>query len=88
MLLLLLALPGATYLYAGDELGLPEVALPDDDLRDPTWRRSGGTERGRDGARVPLPWTRDDCGAPRLLPAGTRAPHLAAAAARVGGATA
>ncbi len=58
VLLLLLALPGATYLYAGDELGLPEVALEDADLRDPTWRRSGGIERGRDGARVPLPWTR------------------------------
>ncbi len=57
VLLMLLALPGATYLYAGDELGLPEVRLRDEDLRDPTWRRSGGTERGRDGARVPLPWT-------------------------------
>jgi alpha-glucosidase len=57
VLLVLLALPGATYLYAGDELCLPEVTLADADLRDPTWRRSGGTERGRDGARVPLPWT-------------------------------
>ena len=57
VLLFLLALPGATYLYAGDELGLPEVRLRDDDLRDPTWRRSGFTERGRDGCRVPLPWT-------------------------------
>ncbi|MEH0985390.1 alpha-amylase family glycosyl hydrolase [Micromonospora sp. CPCC 205556] len=57
MLLLLLALPGAVYLYAGDELGLPEVALADDEIRDPVFRRSGGTERGRDGARVPLPWT-------------------------------
>ena len=57
VLLFLLALPGATYLYAGDELGLPEVLLPDADLRDPTWWRSGHTERGRDGCRVPLPWT-------------------------------
>jgi alpha-glucosidase len=59
VLLLLLALPGSTYLYAGDELGLPEVVLREEDLRDPTWRRSGHTERGRDGARVPLPWTTD-----------------------------
>ena len=59
VLLLLLALPGATYLYAGDELGLPEASLRDEDLRDPTWWRSGFTERGRDGARVPLPWTTD-----------------------------
>ncbi|MFF5175779.1 alpha-amylase family glycosyl hydrolase [Micromonospora sp. NPDC000089] len=57
VLLLMLALPGAVYLYAGDELGLPEVALADTDRRDPVFRRSGGTDRGRDGARVPLPWS-------------------------------
>ncbi|MBB6172832.1 alpha-glucosidase [Nocardiopsis mwathae] len=55
--LLTLALPGSAYLYQGEELGLPEVAdLPEDALRDPTWERSGRTERGRDGCRVPLPW--------------------------------
>ncbi len=73
VLLLLLALPGATYLYAGDELGLPEVELADADLRDPTWRRSGGTERGRDGARVPLPWRYDAAGHHGFSPAGTQA---------------
>jgi alpha-glucosidase len=56
--LLALALPGSTYLYQGEELGLHEVAdLPEESLQDPTWIRSGGTERGRDGCRVPLPWT-------------------------------
>jgi len=25
-------------------------------LQDPTWERSGHTDRGRDGERVPLPW--------------------------------
>ncbi len=54
--LLLLALPGAAFLYAGEELGLPEVDLPDEALRDPVWERSGHTRRGRDGCRVPLPW--------------------------------
>jgi len=54
--LLQLALPGAAFLYAGDELGLRNVELPDDALQDPVWERSGHTERGRDGARVPLPW--------------------------------
>lgn len=54
--LLLLALPGAAYIYNGGELGLADVELPDDALQDPTWERSGHTERGRDGARVPLPW--------------------------------
>jgi alpha-glucosidase len=58
--LLALALPGSTYLYQGEELGLPEVAdLPSDELQDPTWIRSDGTEKGRDGCRVPLPWTTD-----------------------------
>jgi alpha-glucosidase len=28
-------------------------------LQDPAFRRSGGTEKGRDGCRVPLPWTVD-----------------------------
>ncbi|GAA3757761.1 glycoside hydrolase family 13 protein [Salinactinospora qingdaonensis] len=55
--LLMLALPGSAYLYQGEELGLPEVTdLPDEVLQDPTWQRSGGVERGRDGCRVPLPW--------------------------------
>jgi alpha-glucosidase len=56
--LLMLALPGSSYLYQGEELGLHEVAeLPEDELQDPTWVRSGRTFKGRDGCRVPLPWT-------------------------------
>jgi alpha-glucosidase len=58
-LLMELALPGAVYLYQGEELGLPEVDdIPEDKLADPVWERSGRTRRGRDGCRVPLPWTR------------------------------
>ncbi|MFC6884892.1 glycoside hydrolase family 13 protein [Actinomadura yumaensis] len=56
--LLSLALPGSAYVYQGEELGLPEVEdLPDDLRQDPIWRRSGHTDRGRDGCRVPLPWS-------------------------------
>ncbi|MFD7159690.1 glycoside hydrolase family 13 protein [Kribbella sp. NPDC059898] len=56
--LLELALPGGAYIYQGDELGLPEVEdLPEDKLDDPTWERSGRTVRGRDGCRVPIPWS-------------------------------
>ncbi len=55
--LLMLALPGSAYVYQGEELGLPQVTdLPDDVLQDPTFFRTGGAERGRDGCRVPLPW--------------------------------
>lgn len=56
MILVELALPGVVFLYNGEELGLPDVALPDAVLQDPVWQRSGHTERGRDGCRVPLPW--------------------------------
>ena len=59
-ILLMLALPGGAYLYQGEELGLWEVNdLPEKVLDDPTWERSGKTDRGRDGCRVPLPWSGD-----------------------------
>jgi alpha-glucosidase len=56
MALVLLGLPGVVYLYNGAELGLPNVTLPDWAIQDPTYFRSGGQKRGRDGCRVPLPW--------------------------------
>ncbi len=56
MALVEFALPGVVFIYNGAELGLPNVDLPDDVLQDPVWERSGHTERGRDGCRVPLPW--------------------------------
>ncbi len=56
--LLMLSLPGTAYIYQGEELGLFEVAdLPTDQLQDPLWKRSGHVIKGRDGCRVPLPWT-------------------------------
>ncbi|WP_422753433.1 glycoside hydrolase family 13 protein [Micromonospora sp. WMMD708] len=52
--LLMLALPGSTYLYQGEELGLPEVLdLPDALRQDPAFLRTG---ESRDGCRVPIPW--------------------------------
>jgi alpha-glucosidase len=54
--LLQLALPGAAYLYNGDELGMPDDELPDEALQDPIWERSGHAERGRDACRIPMPW--------------------------------
>ncbi|MBW8484198.1 glycoside hydrolase family 13 protein [Actinomadura parmotrematis] len=57
-LLFVLALPGSAYLYQGEELGLPEVTdIPADARQDPIWKRTGGKEAGRDGCRVPLPWS-------------------------------
>jgi alpha-glucosidase len=55
--LLTAALPGSLYIYQGDELGLPEVELPVEAIQDPMHFRSGGVDPGRDGCRVPLPWS-------------------------------
>ena len=53
----MLGLPGASYLYQGEELGLPEhTTLAAEFRQDPTFARTGGKRVGRDGCRVPLPW--------------------------------
>jgi alpha-glucosidase len=58
--LMYLALPGGAYIYQGDELGLPEILdLPAEARQDPTFRRTGGADIGRDGCRVPIPWSGD-----------------------------
>ena len=54
---MMLALPGSAYVYAGEELGLPQVDVPEEARQDPAWLRGGGVDR--DGCRVPLPWTGD-----------------------------
>jgi alpha-glucosidase len=74
---LLLGLPGATYLYQGEELGLPEVLdLPDELRQDPVFAGTGGLHKGRDGCRIPLPWTADPDGSHGFSPAGGAAPWL------------
>ncbi|WP_431044777.1 glycoside hydrolase family 13 protein [Streptomyces sp. P1-3] len=56
--LLMLALPGSTYIYQGEELGLPEVTdLPDEVRQDPSFFRENGQDGLRDGCRVPIPWS-------------------------------
>jgi alpha-glucosidase len=56
--LLSAALPGSLYVYQGDELGLPEAeSIPVEVLQDPMYFRSDGVDPGRDGCRVPLPWS-------------------------------
>ncbi|ACV79318.1 glycoside hydrolase family 13 protein [Nakamurella multipartita] len=69
--LLMFALPGGAYVYQGEELGLPEVLdIPAQWRQDPIFFRSGGERLGRDGCRVPLPWS--DTQAPYGFgPAGT-----------------
>ena len=59
--LFMLGLPGSSYLYQGEELGLHEVGdIADEDRQDPAFFRGADPDRdglGRDGCRVPLPWT-------------------------------
>ena len=58
--LAMLALPGGAYLYQGEELGLPDHTRMQAAFRqDPSFFRTQGERIGRDGCRVPLPWTRD-----------------------------
>jgi alpha-glucosidase len=57
-IMLSLALPGSAYVYQGEELGLWEVEdIPDELIADPIFERTGRRLRGRDGCRVPLPWS-------------------------------
>jgi alpha-glucosidase len=55
--LFVFGLPGSAYVFAGQELGLPDGQLQDSDRQDPTFFRTNGQIKGRDGARVPLPWS-------------------------------
>ena len=57
--MLILALPGSSYLYQGEELGLHDALdIPSDQMQDPQWFRGEGKLKSRDGCRVPLPWER------------------------------
>ncbi|HEX9044865.1 MAG TPA: glycoside hydrolase family 13 protein [Candidatus Limnocylindrales bacterium] len=59
-IMLILALPGSAYLYEGEELGLWQVTdLPAELIQDPIWERTGHADPGRDGCRVPIPWSGD-----------------------------
>ena len=74
--LLYLALPGSAYVYQGEELGLWEVEdIPDELRQDPTFVQSGGKDLGRDGCRVPLPWSANEVGF-GFSPAGAAEPWL------------
>jgi alpha-glucosidase len=73
-MLLTIALPGTIYLYQGEELGLPEVVdIPVASRQDPVYLNSEGEILGRDGCRVPLPWTESPAGAHGFSPAGSAA---------------
>jgi alpha-glucosidase len=59
-LMMLLTLRGTPFLYAGDELGLPDAVLTRERLRDPVGIRNWPANPGRDGCRTPMPWSDED----------------------------
>jgi alpha-glucosidase len=79
-LTMLLTLRGTPFLYAGDEIALPDVPVPADRVKDPVGVRTGDPSRGRDGCRTPLPWgdERGFSAAEPWLPIGEGVPTVAA----------
>ena len=58
-MLLLMTLRGNVFIYQGEELALPQAAVPFDRLVDPEAIANWPQTLGRDGARTPLPWKAD-----------------------------
>jgi alpha-glucosidase len=56
---LLLSLPGSVCLYQGEELGLPDAVLREEEIRDPFGMTYWPEFKGRDGSRTPMPWRPD-----------------------------
>lgn len=53
---LLLTLRGTPTIYQGDELGIGEVIIPEDRIRDPQHHRQPALGIGRDPHRTPMAW--------------------------------
>jgi alpha-glucosidase len=56
-LMVLLTLRGTPILYYGDEIGMTQVEVPPERLRDPVGSRGWPDDPGRDVARTPMQWT-------------------------------
>ena len=54
--MLLLTLRGTPTIYYGDELGLGNVPIPPERVRDPWEKNEPGFDHGRDPSRTPMPW--------------------------------
>jgi len=80
--MLLLSLHGTPFLCYGDEIGLPDVPVPREDLRDLVGIRHWPANPGRDACRTPMPWTAEEGagftrpGVPPWLPFGPVRPNV------------
>jgi len=85
-MMLLLTLRGTPILYYGDELGLEDMRIPQDRIRDPFGLNMPGMGQGRDPQRCPMPWDETEkagftAGEP-WLPVGTDKPGQSVEAQR------
>ena len=56
----LMSFRGNIFVYQGEELGLPQANIAFKDLQDPEAITNWPETLGRDGARTPMPWSRDN----------------------------
>jgi len=54
--ILLLTLRGTPIMYYGDEIGMPQVEIPDDEVQDPQGLLMPGKHLTRDAQRTPMQW--------------------------------
>jgi len=53
---LLMSFPGTPIVYYGDEIGMQQVAIAPEHVRDPFEKNVPGIGVGRDGCRTPMQW--------------------------------
>lgn len=54
--MLLLTLPGTLTIYYGEEIGMEDLVIPVDEIRDPAEKNQPGLGLGRDPERTPMLW--------------------------------
>lgn len=54
---MLMTLPGMAFIYYGEELGMTDVYIPPEKVRDPAALGDPAKAQGRDPARTPMQWT-------------------------------
>lgn len=57
VMMLLLTLRGTSFIYYGEELGMPSTPLESDQLKDPVGIRPWSDDEGRDACRTPMQWS-------------------------------
>jgi alpha-glucosidase len=59
--MLLLTLPGTLTMYYGEEIGMTNVAIPPENVKDPAEKNQPGIGMGRDPERTPMQWDSSPC---------------------------